>query len=258
MKQEQKLVPWRLGIIFGAALLLVLMAFGAAGCAESESPDEVDSAESESPDQVDSPDEAAVPTPSDSASDTVISCSGQQYVLCIAASCNQTTGECGVMPSGDSWVPCDQSGVDAGTCGACYVFESTDTYPNLYFPAASVQTEEPDEFGQPYTSCESLASQSMTVSTYSMELKNRYGFAEQGLDSCLTTTSPTIPTANCMGGPCTLNEGNYITFGDSEPVQTATCTCIVDSEDSDPGNYQLWPEIPSDMKPNCSAVWSVG
>ncbi len=102
-KQEQKLVQWRLGIIFGAALLLVLMAFGATGCAESESPDKVDS-----------PDEAAVPTPSDSASDAVLSCTGQQYVLCIAASCDQTTGECGVMPSGDSWVPCtpmDRDGV---------------------------------------------------------------------------------------------------------------------------------------------------
>ena len=169
----------------------------------------------------------------------------QQYALCIAASCDSSTGVCGVMlPSGGGdWVPCDQDGVDDGTCGVCYVFDGIS------------QSDHNPTLGRPLT-CDELAPSGNTVhSTYSSELLDSYGFEEPSISLSSCNVSSLI-TADCMGGSCTLNGSEYdISLSGSSPIPTANCNCVMSTHTSGSSTYTY--QAMSGVAADCDAVWSV-
>ena len=118
----------------------------------------------------------------------------QTYALCIAASCDADTGQCGQCDATD------------GSCGYCYVFEG-----------------ESCSYNAP---CDQVAPSGDTVySTYSEVLAAQYGF------QVMTCPSPTH-TADCMDGKCTLT-GNTVTLtdksGQQQEIPTAICQCRINT-----------------------------
>ena len=166
----------------------------------------------------------------------------QQYALCISASCNSDTGVCGVMPpsEGSSWVPCDQDGVDDGTCGVCYVFDGIS------------QSDHNPTLGRPLT-CDELAPSGNSVhSTYSTILLDSYNFEEPSISVSGCDVS-SLTTADCMGGSCTLNGSQYDITLDGSPIPTANCDCVMSTHSEGSFTYQAVSGAAAD----CSAVWSV-
>lgn len=117
-------------------------------------------------------------------------CTGT-YALCIAASCDET-GRCGVYEDGRV---CDQAGLDAGTCGPCYIFTGE---------SCSV-----------FERCDRLEEGEL-YSLYSEELLDDFGFK-------WATVSDEPIVMNCMDGPCTPT-GRTVTLNGQE-IETATCQC---------------------------------
>jgi len=115
----------------------------------------------------------------------------QKYALCIAASCNPATGQCG---------QCDKTD---GSCGYCYVFEGKSC-----------------SYG---TACSNLKPSGKTVySTYSERLSADFGFK---VLTCASAKSST----DCMDGKCTLT-GKTVTLtdkGNKVQIPTAICQCKV-------------------------------
>jgi len=114
----------------------------------------------------------------------------QKYALCIAASCNPATGQCGQCNATD------------GSCGYCYVFEGQSC-----------------SYG---TACADLKPSGSTVySTYSEVLSLDYGFK-------VMTCQGAKSTADCMDGKCTLT-GKMVTLtdksGKKHQIPTAICQC---------------------------------
>lgn len=145
-------------------------------------------------------------------------CNGT-YALCIAASCDPNSGVCGVMQSGSDWVPCDQAGLDAGTCGPCYV---------LTGQSCSY-----------YEACAELPSDGLT-STYSEALLEGYGFQWK-------TCTSGVQGFDCMDGACTAT-GQTVTV-DGQQLATATCNC---KPAGDKGHMQ----VNACGTVDCSASWS--
>lgn len=116
----------------------------------------------------------------------------QTYALCIAASCDPETGECGQCNATD------------GSCGYCYVFEG-----------------ESCSYNAP---CDQVAPSGDTVySTYSEVLAAQYGF------QVLACSSPTH-TADCMDGKCTLTGKTVMLTdknGQQQEIPTAICECVI-------------------------------
>lgn len=114
------------------------------------------------------------------------------YALCIAASCDPSTHECGRCEATD------------GSCGYCYVFDG-----------------ESYSYGKP---CDQLAPSGDTVySTYSDVLSSEYGFR------VLSCPSPEH-TADCMDAKCTLTGKKVpLTNSDGEvhEIPTAICECEI-------------------------------
>lgn len=118
----------------------------------------------------------------------------QTYVLCIAASCDADSGQCG---------DCDATD---GSCGYCYVFDG-----------------ESCSYNAP---CDQVAPSGDTVySTYSEVLATKYGF------QVMTCPSPKH-TADCMDGKCTLT-GKTVTLtdrhGQKQEIPTAICQCRIET-----------------------------
>jgi hypothetical protein len=114
----------------------------------------------------------------------------QKYALCIAASCDPKTGQCG------------QCSAPGGICGFCYVFEGQSC-----------------SYGKP---CNELQPSGTTVySTYSETLSLNYGFKA-------LTCPPKTAAADCMDGKCTLT-GKTVTLtdqtGKKHQIPTAICQC---------------------------------
>jgi len=163
----------------------------------------------------------------------------QTYALCIAASCNPATGECGVMappagsPSGTEWSACDQQGLEAGTCGPCYVFTG-----------CSDSDRSPQNDGCPLTCPEAADG---LHSTFSETLVDEFPFAPK---NCGSGTG-----ADCMGGACSQT-GSTVTLttsnGGKVAVPTAICTCVISTQ-KETLNFQGL----SSASIDCEAVWSV-
>jgi hypothetical protein len=118
----------------------------------------------------------------------------QQYALCIAASCDPATGQCGKCAAAD------------GSCGYCYVFSGQSC-----------------SYGKP---CSDVTPSGSTVySTYSETLSTSFGFK---VLSCASSQQ----SANCMDGKCTVT-GRSVTLtqvnGQKVTVPTAVCQCTVTS-----------------------------
>lgn len=114
----------------------------------------------------------------------------QTYALCIAASCDPQTGQCGVCDATD------------GSCGFCYVFEG-----------------ESCSYG---SECADLQPSGSTVySTYSERLTTQFGFQ-------VLTCKGSKSSADCMDAKCTLT-GETVVLKDKDgqehEVPTAVCGC---------------------------------
>lgn len=146
-------------------------------------------------------------------------CNDRTYALCIAASCDPESGVCGVMKTQSGWVPCDQAGLDAGTCGPCYVF--TGQSCSYYKPCSSLQD-------------------GVLYSTYSEQLLDGYAFK---WTACASNTQ----ALDCMDTVCTAT-GQTVTLS-GKKLPTATCTC---NKAAKVGSFQ----VNSCATNHCTATWS--
>lgn len=146
-------------------------------------------------------------------------CNDRTYALCIAASCDPESGVCGVMKTESGWVPCDQAGLAAGTCGPCYVF--TGQSCSYYKPCSGLES------GTLY-------------STYSEQLLDFYAFK---WSACALEKQ----AFDCMDTVCTLT-GQTVTMS-GKTIQTATCAC---KKAAAVGSFQ----VNSCATYHCNALWS--
>ena len=141
----------------------------------------------------------------------------QRYALCIAASCDPKTGQCG---------RCDKTD---GSCGSCYVLEGKSC--SYLAPCDKVQP-----------------SGSTVYSTYSERLSADFGFK---VLTCPSTSSSY--SANCMDGKCTLTGKTVAltdTAGHKVQVPTAICQCKVNPGSGATLGGQC-------KAANCAATWSI-